>query len=385
MRYLVIDTENTTLQTGSPWNPNNKMVYLGFHYNGIIDSVPVEYPDSKRESVPYIWQGWKNAVRESDQVVFFNAKYDLHWLSQYGWEFKDKEIWDVQLAHFLMTNMTHRLPSLDEVAAYYGLGHKDDKVKELWEQGIDTDQIEESILVEYLEQDVNLTELCYLKQIEWYEKHPDTLRLFKLQMQDMMILWEMEQNGLLLDKEGLLAKGKEIEGEVVELDKKLFEYFGNSNINFGSDNHLSACLYGGILKYKERERYTKTLKSGEVREREHWVVREEVMPRLVEPLPKEKCAKEGYWKTNEGVLLSLKGKKEIKTIIGILLQRSKSMKALDSYYYGFPAMLEEYQITDNILHGQLNQAVAATGRLASSKPNMQNVEERVRQFIITRF
>jgi DNA polymerase-1 len=384
MKYLVFDTETTTRQSGSPWNPNNELVYLGFSNNGDVVTIPVKYKSEKQTDE--LWNIWKESLKSCDVIVAFNAKFDLHWIRLYGFEeWKDKQIWDVQVAHFLMTNMTQKLPSLNDVADYWGIGKKEDKVAKYWEEGYNTDQIPEEILVEYLEQDVRLTEECFKKQMEWFKDRPEKMRLFKLQMLDLKILCEMEWNGMLLDKEGLLRKGKELQEEVKKCDQELFKFFPNPHINWSSDDHISACLYGGILKYKVREKYTKVLKSGEERVREHWVVKEVKMPRLVEPLKKTECAKPGYWKTNEKILLSLKGNKKVKHIINILLKRSKLMKAIDSYYLGFPNMLEEYEIKDNILHGQLNQSVAATGRLSSSNPNMQNVEEGVREFIITRY
>ena len=58
-------------------------------------------------------------------VVFFNAKFDLHWLRRIGIKFGVRlPIWDCQLAEFILSNQRWRYPSLDEACARRGLQRK---------------------------------------------------------------------------------------------------------------------------------------------------------------------------------------------------------------------------------------------------------------------
>ena len=90
------------------------------------------------------------------------------------------------------------------MAEHYGLGNKLDVVAtEYWEKGIDTQDIPREVLSDYLNQDLLPTERVYEKQIEDFNTNhpPETLTLFKLQCQDLLVLQEMEYNGMWFDVE----------------------------------------------------------------------------------------------------------------------------------------------------------------------------------------
>jgi DNA polymerase I-like protein with 3'-5' exonuclease and polymerase domains len=76
---------------------------------------------------------------------------------------------------------------------------------------------------------------------------------------------------------------------------------------------------------------------------------------------------------------------EVRDIINTILERNKLAKLQGTYYEGIPKLYSEMQWENQTIHGQLNHCVAGTGRLASSKPNQQNLDERVQVCIETRF
>lgn len=384
MNPLVIDCETTTFEKGHPFAQRNKLCLVGT-FNGINHVVSsIEYRDD-----PYgpDLLRIQQAIIVSDLLVFFNAKFDLHWLRRYGIDFKDKKIWDLQYAHFCLTGQEIKYPSLDGVLNYYQLPLKYDKVKlEYWDRNIDTPEIPLDVLEPYLKQDCVSEWKVFQKQIEELKDKPQLKKLIWYGCQDILVTEEMEWNGLKFDLELSLKLGEECLDKIREIDRKLGVVFGDYPfVNWNSGDHLSAILYGGVLKYKGRESVSRVLKDGRVSVRERDVVKEVTLPTLVEPLKGTNLKKEGYYETNEGVLKSLKAYGKAKAIISLVLERAKIDKELGTYYNGFPKLYKEKDWTDSILHGQLNHCVTKTGRLSSSAPNQQNLSEGIKQCLISRF
>ena len=52
---------------------------------------------------------------------------------------------------------------------------------------------------------------------------------------------------------------------------------------------------------------------------------------------------------------------------------AKLDKLVDTYFLGMPKKIEEYGWSDSFIHTNLSSCVTKTGRLASGKPNLQNI------------
>ena len=326
-------------------------------------------------------------IEEADLLVLFNAKRDLHWLRRYGIQFQHKYVWDVQIAHFVMGGQEEPYPSLDGVAEHYKLGLKsNDLYEEFFSKQIDTDTIPLGTLVPYLEQDLALTAKCYEAQMACLKDNPAMLRLIRLQCIDLLILEEMEWNGLILDVEACASKGDDIRQQIESLDRQLSTLVDGLSINWNSGDQLSAVLYGGEIKtmVKRADGVYKTGKrAGQIKYRNELQVTR--CERLVQPLPRTELAKYGYWETNEGVLRSLRATGKAKAIITVLLERAKLEKLVSSYYEGLPRQISDMGWDGNTIHGTLNQCVAATGRLSSSKPNLQNNPKEIDKLFRSRY
>lgn len=358
MDVLTSDSETTTSNNGNPFDQTNKVVCIGYKFN---DKTPICIFDQFTDLEKYI----KECLN-----VLFNAKFDLHWYRRCGIDLSGIRIWDCQLAEFLLSGQTSRFPSLEETATKYSLGHKLDIVKsEYWQKGIDTDQISPDILSEYCAQDVDLTYQIYLKQLELFNEKPQLFRLFKLACQDLLVLEEMEWNGLLYNPILCKQRSEELNIEIVQIQKQLDNIHSGVPINWGSGDQLSAVLYGGVIyeetKVADGVYGTKAQKAGQVK----WktVIVEHTLPRLIEPLKNSELKKEGMYKTDEGTLRKLKGA-AAKKYVAPLLRLSELQKLVGTYYDGIPKLAEEMHWEEGMIHGQFNQCVAATGRLSSSKP-----------------
>ena len=382
-KYLVIDVETTISNKGNPFDETNKLCYIGL-LNSTSHIINIEY-----DNEPYgdKLNEVQKEIDNSEILVGFNIKFDLHWIRKYRINFMDKRIWDCQLVHFILTGQQNPYPSLNSVAEYYGLGSKLDVVAtEYWANKIDTPNIPKDILENYLEQDLNLTKQIYFKQLEELKQNPNLIKLISLHNQDLLVLQEMEFNGLLFNEEKSNELANQTEQEVNRLDEFLFQFHNCPGFNPSSNDHLSAFLYGGFISLRRRVAcgvFKTGSKSGQVKER--WEEYQVEFPRLFTPLKGSELQKEGFWSTDEATLKSLKGSWKAREAREILLFRSTLEKRLTTYYRGLTNLIKEMNWETNVLHGQLNQCVARTGRLSSSKPNLQNFDGEIKQLFGSRY
>lgn len=395
MNYLVLDTESTGSQReskGSALDPRNRLVYVGYTLGNVSSCLPIEYSVGTPYG-PSLLQ-LKLAISGCDTIVLFNAKHDLHWLRRYGlWDIP-KPIWDCQLAEFILDGQKNPFPSLHNTSIRYGGHGKLDTVnEEYWKKGIDTDGVPEPILREYLAGDVLETERVFLgqlKRLDFGEAEQPYSRLYKLiwlNCQDEIITADMEWNGLKFDIKGLLRNAQLLESRIQSIDEHLFNIVGDSRINWDSPKQVSATLYGGDIPFVASEEYlfhyANNKKPPILKTRQ--VQTPVKLPRLVEPLPRTESADGKTFSTDTKVLRKLKASAKAKGIIELILERRGTQTQIDRYFRGIPKKYAEMGWEDEIVHGQFNHCVASTGRLSSSNPNLQNIDERVLPCLTTRF
>jgi hypothetical protein len=157
-------------------------------------------------------------------------------------------------------------------------------------------------------------------------------------------------------------------------------------INLNSNDHCSAFLYGGTIVHETRVPiglYKTGEKTGQTR---YKVMKYKFdLPGVCKPLRGSELQKEGYFSTDEDTLRSIKGSRKSGRLLELLLERSKLEKLRGTYYVGIPAKMREIDSFDGRLHGQFNQCVARTGRLSSSKPNLQNMPPEMKQLLVSRY
>lgn len=374
MTILAVDTENTFWNTGSPFDQRNFNVCLSWADDS--GGGVVFRGDTGGETL------FRKKFDEATTIVGFNLKYDLHWLRKMGYDFTGKRFWCGQTAEFTLRRMQHPYPSLEGTAAHYQLGSKLSVIQtEYWDKGINTHEIPRDVLGEYALQDAKLTLAIYHAQQKELPAHQRTL--LSLQMQDMLVLEEMEWNGLRFDKEGSLRKAEEVEAEVAEIQKKVDLYHAVPCFNWASPSHLSALLYGGTIIEEKRIPigvYKSGAKAGETRFKKELV--QHHLPRRYNPLRGSELAKDGQWSVDEKYLTRLKGNR---TLIDNLLKIKKLKKLVSTYLRGLPKKQEEGHQPEGYIHGQLVQCVASTGRLASNSPNLQNISGDATDIFISRY
>lgn len=384
MKELVIDCETTISNEGDPFDETNRLCLVGTLRTNSINIVDIEYSGFANVN---LLDSLLETINEADLVILFNAKFDLHWLRRYGLTLtRNQRVWDCQLAEFILGHQTESYPSLNGACEKRGLGSKKDEVSEYWEKGIDTPYIPSTVLLPYLQRDLELTYKLYQEQLKDFVKHPKLYQLFKLQCLDLLVLAEMEWNGFKYNTAASLKKAEEERARLKLIEEKLSKLVPIPGINWNSGDHLSCCLYGGTINIASRV-VVGSYKTGDrVGEQKWgWTTVEHTLPRLVEPLERTKLKKEGYWATSRDVLEQLPAKGLAKEIINLVLEQSELDKLIGTYYEGIPKIIEKHHWKDNMVHSQLNQCVARTGRLSSSKPNQQNMPPDADYFVESRY
>jgi len=379
---LTLDCETTIYESGNPFSTNNKLCYIGLRLDdGTYKDFNIEYDEtSYGEQLNEI----QTIIDDHDCIIGFNLKFDLHWCSRYGIRCTDKRCFDTQLVEFILRNQSCVFPSLDDTAIYYGLEGKLDIVKtEYWNKGIDTPNVPEDILREYLKQDVLQTYEVFLKQQS--QITVENKVLISLANQDLFALLEIEKNGMLYDVEQSRKLGDGIQKELDAIDEELRVFLQCPQFQPSSRDHVSAALYGGVLKYPDKETYTFTYKDGRTKEKTRNIIVEKQMPRLIFPLKGSEVAKGGYYAVNEPTLRSLRATGSTKKFITLILKRSELEKRRGTYLHGLPDLIDTMGWESNVIHGQLNQCVTVTGRLSSSRPNLQNFDKSISDLFITRY
>jgi DNA polymerase I-like protein with 3'-5' exonuclease and polymerase domains len=323
-----------------------------------------------------------------DLLLFVNAKFDLHHLRNLGVDFSGKRIHDCQLVEFMLSGQTESYPSMNKMAVKYGLPIKDEKIAEYWKNGIDTKEIPKYELEEYLLHDLRTTQKIYHIQNELVaSKSKAFQRLVSLANQDLLVLQEIEYNGFYFNEEACKLKSQELTNTINELRMELNDYHNIEEFNTESGDHISALLYGGTITIPRKE-HIGTYKTGDRKGQDKYGWKDTVytLPRLFNPLPRTELKKDGYWATGEDVLKQLKSRdKAAKRVIEVILSLAKLEKIVGTYYNGLPKLREQMNWKPNMLYGNLNQVTARTGRLSSTKPNLQNISSDMKIVFESRF
>ncbi|PRP67972.1 DNA polymerase I [Nonlabens agnitus] len=263
-----------------------------------------------------------------------NLKYDIKVLDKYQVDVKGP-IFDTMLAHYLINpDMRHNMDILAETYLNYTpqsivelIGKKGKNQKSM--RDVDVEKVKE-----YAVEDADIT--FQLKQHFTPElKAAGTDKLFAdIEIPLLRVLADMEIEGINLDEDYLSSLSRKLTEDIAALEKNIYKEAGEE-FNIGSPKQLGEILFGK-LKLVDKPKKTKT----------------------------------GQYSTAEDVLSYLA--KDHQIIADVLEYRG--LAKLQSTYVD--ALPNQVNPDTQRIHTNYMQTVAATGRLSSTDPNLQNIPIR---------
>ena len=268
---------------------------------------------------------------ESTTKIGQNLKYDINVLVKYGVAVKGK-LFDTMMAHYLLQpDLKHNMDFLAETYLNYRpvsietlIGKKGKNQKTMREA-------EKAELVKYAAEDADIT-WQLMEKFSPLLDQKEVRELFdNIEMPLIPVLSKMENNGVALNSETLKEFSIELEAEIEKLEKAVIEKAGEE-FNVSSPKQLGIVLFEN-MKIDEKAKKTKT----------------------------------GQYSTSEETLQKLAGKHPI---IDVVLEYRQLKKLKSTYVDALPELVNA---TTGKIHTTYSQAVAATGRLSSVNPNLQNI------------
>lgn len=294
----------------------------------------IPFPEDKDEAQKLIEELRPFFEAEDIEKIGQNLKYDIKVLAKYNVEVKGK-LFDTMLAHYLINpDMRHNMDVLAETYLNYTpvsitelIGKKGKNQKSMRDVPVE-DQ------TEYAVEDADIT----LQLKEHFAKElgeANTQELFDdIEIPLLRVLADMELEGIKLDKEYLGSLSEALNNDINRLEKDIYEEAGEE-FNIASPKQLGDILFGK-MKLVDKPKKTKT----------------------------------GQFSTAEDVLSYLA--KDHKIIRDVLEYRGLA-KLKSTYVDALPEQVEE---STGRVHTDYMQTVAATGRLSSNNPNLQNIPIR---------
>lgn len=322
------DTESTGLDALTA-----DMVGMSFSFES-RKAYYVPVPPEREDALSIIY-AFKPIFENPDIIkVGQNIKYDLLILSRYGVHVKG-ELFDTMIAHYLIDPDTRH--GMDILAETY-LGYTPVSITELIgakgkNQGnmrdVPVDKIKE-----YAAEDADITWQLHEKFQPLLEETHTTKLAKGVEFPLIYVLSEMEKSGVKIDVDTLRSFSKELEKDIQDLEARIYEKTGVT-FNIASPKQLGEVLFDKLALD-----------------------------------PKAKKTKTGQYKTGEDVLLALAHKSDI---VQDILDFRQYQKLKSTYVDALPTLINPHT---GLIHTSYNQAVAATGRLSSTNPNLQNIPIR---------
>tara|TARA_R110002111_G_scaffold32914_5_gene66161 strand:+ start:812 stop:3670 length:2859 start_codon:yes stop_codon:yes gene_type:complete len=325
---VCFDTETTGL------NPiTAELVGIAFSWD-VGKGFYLPFPENREEAQELIEQFRPFFESETIEKIGQNLKYDIKVLAKYNIEVKGK-LFDTMLAHYLINaDMRHNMDVLAETYLNYTPISITELIGKKGKNQLSMRDVPLEKLTEYAVEDADIT----LQLKEHFEKElgeANTQKLFDdIEIPLLRVLAAMELEGINLDKDFLNSLAEQLNNDILDLEKSIYETAGEE-FNIASPKQLGEVLFDK-MKLVDKPKKTKT----------------------------------GQYSTAEDVLSYLAKDHEI--IQKILDFRGLS-KLKSTYVDALPLQVEP---STGRVHTDYMQTVAATGRLSSNNPNLQNIPIR---------
>ncbi len=294
----------------------------------------VPFPESQEEAQSLIERLRPFFEAEHIEKIGQNLKYDIMVLQKYSITVGGP-LFDTMLAHYLINpDMRHNMDVLAETYLNYTPVSITELIGKKGKNQISMREVPLEQQTEYAAEDADVTyQLAQHFRPELSDAKTEKL-FSEIEIPLLRVLADMEMEGIQLDEPFLKVLSKKLEGDIIQLEKKIYEEAGE-NFNIASPKQLGDILFEK-LKLIDKPKKTKT----------------------------------GQYSTAEDVLSYLA--KDHQIIRDVLDYRGLS-KLKSTYVDALPEQIEP---STGRVHTDYMQTVAATGRLSSNNPNLQNIPIR---------
>jgi DNA polymerase-1 len=293
-------------------------------------------------ATPHDFEGAKSILEEfrpffeaaEIEKVGHNIKYDYHVIRRYGIEVQ-APMFDTMIAHYLINpDAKQSMDALAELYLQYTPVSIETLIGKKGKNQRSMADLKPEDISDYACEDADITlQLKELFEPEIQKEHLKEL-FYAMEMPLVPVLAAMEREGIAIDSDGLRTYSKELEAALVELDVRIKEAAG-MDFNIDSPRQLGEVLFDH-LKISSKAKKTKT---------GQYATGEDVLQKMIHDHP----------------------------IIGMILDYRQLRKLKNTYVDPLPEMTDP---VDGRIHTNYMQTVAATGRLSSNNPNLQNIPIR---------
>ena len=327
-KSVCFDTETTSLNTLEA-----ELVGIAFSWEA-GKGFYIPFPEDREEAQKIIEELREFFENEKIEKIGQNLKYDIEVLNKYKIKVKGP-LFDTMIAHYLINpDMRHNMDVLSETYLNYTpqpiselIGKKGKNQGNMRDVALDK-------LTEYASEDADIT--FQLKNL--FEKELDeaeTRKLFnEIEIPLVKVLADMELEGINLDEEYLKSLSEALASDIKDLEAKIYEAAGEEFL-------ISSPKQLGIILFEKMELSKKPKKT-----------------------------KTGQYSTSEDVLSVLADEHDI---VRHVLDYRGLVKLQNTYVDALPNQVEK---TTGRVHTDYVQTTAATGRLSSNNPNLQNIPIR---------
>lgn len=327
-KSVCFDTETTSL------NPlEAELVGIAFSWD-IGKGFYIPFPEKKDEAQELIEQLRPFFEAEDIEKIGQNLKYDIKVLKKYQVTLKGK-LFDTMLAHYLINpDMRHSMDVLAETYLNYTPISITELIGKKGKNQLSMRDVPLEKQTEYAVEDADIT----LQLKEHFEKElgeANTQKLFdEIEIPLLRVLADMELEGINLDIAYLNTLSKQLDSDIKTLEANIYKEAGEA-FNIASPKQLGDILFDK-LKLVDKPKKTKT----------------------------------GQYATSEDILSYLAKDHDI---IKHILEYRGLAKLKSTYVDALPLQVEP---STGRVHTDYMQTVAATGRLSSNNPNLQNIPIR---------
>jgi DNA polymerase-1 len=324
---VCFDTETTGLKALEV-----ELIGIAFSFE-IGKGYYVAFPENQEETKT-ILEEFRPFFESEIQKIGHNLKYDIKVLSNYNMPVKGK-LFDTMIAHYLINpDMRHTMDMLAETYLNYQPVSITELIGKKGKNQLSMRVVSIKEQTEYAVEDADIT----LQLKEHFTKELESGNVTKLfnqiELPLVSVLTAMEIEGINLNSDFLKELSVALTDDINRLEKSIYEQAGEE-FNIASPKQLGIVLFENM-----------------------------------QLVAKPKKTKTGQYKTGEDILSFLAKDHQIIRDI----QEYRQYKKLQSTYVD--ALPNEVNPKTGRIHTQYMQAVAATGRLSSNNPNLQNIPIR---------